>query len=238
VVPGLRITFQRGTEVRRDWRAIFDVEDFEGFHVWRWASDPNQEPRVVGTYSKVADAPRPEDDWPGVLPNSQHLVFLDRFVIDGNVYHYAVTTYDQGFDTIRGGTLGALPFDSPLPDEGCASQLRFDFLRPPPESFVPVQAVPNPYRQINCDRTDPLSTCTVRFVHMPTRGTLSIFTMAGDLVQEFQHPDDAASADPPGTLRWDTANRAGREVASGVYIYKIVDLESGKESFGRLAIIR
>lgn len=238
VVPGLRITFQRGTQVRREWRAIFGVEDFEGFHVWRWASDPNVEPRVVGTYGKLANAPRPLNAWPGAQPTSRRYTFLDGFVIDGNVYHYAVTTYDQGFDTIRGGTLGALPFDSPLPAEGCDSQLRFEFLRPPPQTFQSVQAVPNPYRQVNCDRSDPLSTCTVRFIRMPTRGTLFIFTMAGDLVREFHHPEDAASGDVPGTLRWDTANQSGNEVASGVYIYKIVDLESGRESFGRLAIIR
>ncbi len=238
IAPGVRITFRTGTLLRRGWSAVFDVEDFEGFHVWRWASDPNQEPRAVGTYSKLKDSQRPEEDWPGAMPDARRFTFLDRFVIDGNVYHYAVTTYDQGFDPIRGGSLGGVPFDSPLPDEGCPSQLRVDFLRPPPTEFEPVQAVPNPYRQIDCDPADPLSTCSVRFIRMPTRGTLLIFTLAGDLVREFNHPEDATNLDPPGTLRWDTQNSAGLEVASGMYIYRIVDLTSGQESFGRLAIIR
>jgi len=57
-------------------------------------------------------------------------------------------------------------------------------------------------------------------------------------VQEFSHPEDGNAQDPPGTLRWNTTNASGEEVASGVYIYKIVDLSSGQESFGRLAIIR
>ncbi|HZM15315.1 MAG TPA: hypothetical protein VFE28_04860 [Candidatus Krumholzibacteria bacterium] len=238
VVPGVRITFKSGARVRRGWSAVFDVEDFEGFHIWRWASDPNVEPRVVGTYSKLRDRQRPDNSWPDVEPLARRFTFLDHFVIDGNVYHYAVTTYDQGFDTVRGGSLGAIPFDSPLPDEGCPCQLRVDFLRPPPAEFQPVQAVPNPYRQVDCDQLDPQSTCTVRFIRMPPRGTLLIFTLAGDLVREFHHPADASAGDPPGTLRWDTANGAGREVASGVYIYKIVDLDSGLESFGRVAIIR
>lgn len=237
IVPGVRMTFRSGTFVRRGWSAVFDVEDFEGFHVWRWASDPNQEPRVVGTYSKVKNTQRPEGDWIAT-PDAPSFFFLDRFVIDGNVYHYALTTYDQGFDRVRGGSLGGIPFDSPFPDEGCPSQLRVDFLRPPPAEFEPVQAVPNPYRQVDCDPADPLSTCTVRFIRMPVRGTLLIFTLAGDLVREFNHPEDASDMDPPGTLRWDTQNGAGAEVASGVYIYRIVDLTSGQESFGRLAIIR
>ena len=113
-----------------------------------------------------------------------------------------------------------------------------DFLRPPPAEFQPVQAVPNPYRQVDCDQLDPQSTCTVRFIRMPQRGTLLIFTLAGDRVREFNHPADASAGDPPGTLRWDTQNAAGQAVASGVYIYKIVDLNSGLESFGRVAIIR
>ncbi len=238
IVPGVRITFRTGTLVRRGWSAVFDVEDFEGLHIWRWASDPDQEPRVVGTYNKLQDTQRPDEDWPNVEPDARRFTFLDRFVIDGNVYHYAVTTFDQGFDRIRGGSLGGIPFDSPLPDEGCPSQLRVDFLRPPPAEFEPVQAVPNPYRQVDCDLVDPQSTCSVRFIRMPMRGTLLIFTLAGDLVREFNHPEDASDMDPPGTLRWDTQNGAGAEVASGVYIYRIVDLTSGQESFGRLAIIR
>jgi hypothetical protein len=238
IVPGVRITFHTGALVRRGWSAVFDVEDFEGFHVWRWASDPNQEPRVVGTYNKLQDSQRPREDWPNVEPDARRFAFLDRFVIDGNVYHYAVTTFDQGFDRIRGGSLGGVPFDSPLQDEGCPAQLRVDFLRPPPEEFDPVQAVPNPYRQVDCIAADPLSTCSVRFIRMPTRGTLLIFTLAGDLVREFSHPEDASNMDPPGTLRWNTQNTAGQEVASGIYIYRIVDLTSGQESFGRLAIIR
>jgi hypothetical protein len=91
---------------------------------------------------------------------------------------------------------------------------------------------------VDCDLSDPISTCSVRFIRMPPRGTLFIFTLAGDLVRELNHPQDGGAQDPPGTLRWNTTNAAGAEVASGVYIFKIVDLSSGQESFGRLAIIR
>ena len=118
IVPGVRITFRRGSIVKRGWRVLFNVEDFEGFHVWRWASDPNLEPRVVGTFSKLSEAPRPEDAWPDATADARRFSFMDRFVIDGNVYHYAITTYDQGFDSIKGGSLGGVPFDSPLPTDG------------------------------------------------------------------------------------------------------------------------
>jgi hypothetical protein len=238
-VPGIRIRFQSGMVVRREWQAFFDVEDFEGWHVWRWSSDPTRPPVVVGSVSKLAGIPR-GGMWLA-NPDLSVMGFLDQFVIDGNVYHYAVTTYDQGFDRDHGGgSLGSVPFDSPLPPalsptEPGPTQLRVDFRRPPPPEFTPVQAVPNPFRESLCDPADRATTCTVRFIHLPPKGILRIFTLAGDLVRDF---DIASGVDEVGTLRWDTNNGAGSSVASGVYIYQIVDLTSGQESFGRLAIIR
>ncbi len=242
-VAGLRITFQNGLRVRKGWSAVFDIEDFDGFHVWRWLSDPTLEARAVATYNKIANSRRPRGDWPVASPTGRTFTFLDRFVIDGNVYHYAVQSFDRGFNRGNGSTSNAGPFFGPLPPAGGlnepgATQIRVDFLRPPPGQFSPVQAVPNPYRQSECDPTDFATTCTVRFINLPPRGTLLVYTISGDLVRTFEHPEDRVSGDAPGTLRWDTTNGAGQEIASGMYIFKIIDLESGEESFGRLGIIR
>jgi len=57
--------------------------------------------------------------------------------------------------------------------------------------------------------------------------------VAGDLVLQ---RDQLSSTE--GTIQWDTRNQSGEKVASGVYIYKIVDIDSGQQSYGRLAIIR
>jgi hypothetical protein len=271
VVPGIRIQFPSGLRVGKGWTAVFDVEDFEGFTVWRWGSNPTLSNAVAkATYSKVTAFDRPQeerhphpvDGWPGATPFSTRYTFLDRSVINGATYHYAVTTFDQGFNRISGGSAGATPFHSspwepvcptnPSSGAGCMppppsatdlgpTVLRVEFLRPPPDSFMAVNAYPNPYRQRDCDSRraqDPDLHCNVFFENMPPRGRLFIYTMAGDLVVRFNHPDDQNRDDPRGVLRWNTENGRGSQVASGVYIYKIVDLASGQESFGRLAIIR
>ncbi|UCE03874.1 MAG: hypothetical protein JSW67_06730 [Candidatus Latescibacterota bacterium] len=125
VVPGVRIIFSSGQLVRKGSSAVFDVEDFDGFHVWRWLSDPTQTPLVVGTYSKVRGffdpetAPRPSDAWPNATPFSGTYTLLDRFVFDGNVYHYAITTFDQGFRPETGEPASAGPFDSLPWDPAC-----------------------------------------------------------------------------------------------------------------------
>ncbi|MFQ5600608.1 MAG: hypothetical protein ACE5G2_08640 [Candidatus Krumholzibacteriia bacterium] len=240
VVPGVRITFQSGFLVWKDSTAVFDVEDFEGYHVWRWGSDPTLSPIVVGSYGKLADVPRPDGFWPGAAPLARRFTFVDNFVIDGITYHYAVTSFDQGFDRERGGTATAMPFDSRRPPATSRTQLgetqiRVDFLRPPPEEFLPVVAFPNPFRDSECDPQREVETCRVFFKNLPPRGRLLIYTVAGDLVEEIEHPSDGNAS---GTLQWDTTNAAGKKVASGVYIFKIIDLVSGEESFGRLAIIR
>jgi hypothetical protein len=66
----------------------------------------------------------------------------------------------------------------------------------------------------------------VRFSGFLQGTTLRIYTVAGDLVREV-NPEDV----------WDTANAAGEQVVSGVYIYagRAID---GSDFKGRLVIVR
>lgn len=243
IVAGVRLRLRAGDEVRREDSAFFDVEDWEGFHVWRWGGDPTSPNyAAVGEYSKLRGTASPDTlAWRGVRPSSTRIVFLDTNVFDGFIYHYAISTYDQGFRRATSGQDLAVKFDSPLelatttPDGVVLglTQVRVEFRREPPDSFEPIAAVPNPFRD---DSVDPAreETTKVSFINAPPKGTLYIFTLAGDLVFQREHNLPAV-----GTIDWDTKNQTSHEkVASGVYIYKIVDLVSGEQSYGRLAIIR
>jgi len=241
VLAGLRIRFRAGDPVRSLDQARFDVEDFEGWHVWRWGGDPTALTyEAVGEYSKLAGTADGPLAWPGVVPGSRRLVFVDTDVFDGFVYHYAVTTFDQGFRRSQPGDWGR-KYDSPLEPahrDGSGqlvlgpTQFRVEYRKQPPNQFVPIVAVPNPFRDSAIDPARQ-ETQKVSFVNAPPRGTLYIFTLAGDLVFQRDHTLPAI-----GTIDWDTRNQSRLPVASGVYIYKIVDLVSGEQSYGRLAIIR
>jgi hypothetical protein len=245
VVAGVRIRFDSGAVVYRNAAARFDVQSFDGYHVWRWTSNPATDPKAWGAYSRATATPHPPDQhcprngscWPDATPQSATYRFIDENVFDALTYHYAVTAFDQGFRTNSGSTLG-VNFDSPLPaattGQRGETQLRVEYRLDPPDEFRAVVAFPNPYRQVECDQvTDPEGTCNVHFKNLPARSRLVIYTLAGDLVQEIEHDDSVT-----GTISWNTRNGKNNEVASGVYIYKIIDLGSGQESFGRLAIIR
>jgi hypothetical protein len=250
-LAGLRIRFRVNDPVHTPETptgetdaARFEVEDFEGWHIWRWGGDPTScVYNAMGEFTKLirpGESQSPPTGWPGVVPSSRRITFVDRDVFDGFVYHYAVTTYDQGFRRTIGGDL-ALKFDSPVEpahyDQGGQlvlgpTQLRIEFRQPPPATFEPVAAFPNPFRDAAIDPSRPESQ-KVTFVNVPPRGTLYIFTLAGDIVFQRDH-----SLPTIGTVDWDTRNQSGERVASGVFIYKIVDLVSGEHSYGRLAIIR
>jgi len=245
VTAGLRLRVAGGLAVRNVFRSALTVEDFEGYIVWRWLSDPSLEPQAWGRFNRRTgkfSPPKPPagvfDAWPGTTVNSTVARFRDGANFDGLTYHYAVTAFDLGFKPRSGQTYGFVlssPLESadPMTGELGPTQVAVQYRLESPANFTAVVAYPNPYRQSECSMLDRGGTCQVHFKNVPQRSQLFIYTLAGDLVKEIRNDNNG-----PGTLSWDTRNGAGEEVASGVYIYKVADLTSGEESYGRLAVIR
>lgn len=251
-LPGVRIRFQAGTRLPKNQVLKCWVEDFEGWHIWRWRADPSSaNVLAVDEYAKNVDwrlqprwlvCPNPASPACQSIDPSLRLVsFLDTDVQNGFLYYYAITVFDEGFDPGRGKNY-ARKFESQSIDQLRArgskgsyvlspTQIRVDYRTPPPQVFRPIAAVPNPFREAANDGTRESQ--LVQFVNAPPKGTLYIYTIAGDLVLERDH--DLSEI---GVITWDTRNGAGQKVASGVYIYKIVDRVSGEQSYGRMCIIR
>jgi hypothetical protein len=239
-VAGIRVSFTPGAAIRAENAVQFDMEDFEGWHVWRWGADPTSPEYIAaGEASKLALTGSPGGAW-SASADGQTIRFLDQNVFNGFLYHYAITTYDQGFHRKK-GTVLAVKFDSPLHlatrnADGSvtlgSTQIQVPYNQVPPQTFTPITASPNPFRESDTRPNAP-ETAAVTFFNAPRQGTLYVWTVAGDLIWQRDQP---ANAD--GTIHWDTRNQSGEKVASGVYIYKIVDAGSGRQSYGRLAIIR
>jgi hypothetical protein len=70
----------------------------------------------------------------------------------------------------------------------------------------------------------------IRFVNVPTQCMIKIFTVAGDLVWEYDHNGG-------GNVEWDVTNRNSYPVTSGVYVYKL-EAPSGESVYGRIVVIR
>jgi hypothetical protein len=113
-----------------------------------------------------------------------------------------------------------------------------------------VCVVPNPYRATAewdlVPREEDPSGTKVTFMNLPrTRGTIRIYSLAGDLVRELPF-DGSAPADlqfgkdavyqGTGSVPWNLISRNGQKIVSGIYLFS-VDTELGKE-VGKFVIIR
>jgi hypothetical protein len=83
------------------------------------------------------------------------------------------------------------------------------------------------------------------FVNLPSRATIRIFTLDGDLVRQIDHIDPAVvqegdakapTTDYSSRAYWDLITRNTQAAVSGIYIYR-VDSELGSQ-VGKLVIIK
>lgn len=183
--------------------------------------------------------------------------FTDHDVFNGFAYFYAVTATD--FATREG------PQGPVVIGEGNESdpQGNFEFATPRfaaqtaqarDRDGQDIFVFPNPattaslaeFSQFHPNAEDPTGV-RVMFANLPrSRTTISIFTLAGDLVQTIDH--DGTRADCPdasgfdncgGAAYWNLVSRRGQEVVSGIYLYAV---EAADPAFdrviGRFVIIR
>lgn len=113
-----------------------------------------------------------------------------------------------------------------------------------------VFVVPNPYKggaqwDLVPREEDPSGT-KVTFMSLPrVKGTIRVYSLAGDLVRELpfdgRPPTDLQYGKDPvsnatGSVSWNLISRNGQRIVSGVYLYS-VDTELGRE-IGKFVIIR
>lgn len=121
---------------------------------------------------------------------------------------------------------------------------------------------PNPYRvRASWDGPGAYERA-LWFSHLPARCTITIFTLAGDLVDRIEH--DAASyrgednalmaerwqqvtagGDEPvpflfsgGEHAWDLVSRHDQAIATGLYLFTVEDHATGKVEIGKFAVIK
>jgi len=99
----------------------------------------------------------------------------------------------------------------------------------PTPNLEHVGVVPNPYRAQ--EAWDQPGAHEIHFINLPVKATIKIYTVSGDLVTTLTHDDPVHDFE-----RWNLKNQAGRDVASGIYMYRI---ESASLSFqNRFIVVR
>ncbi|MBN1426275.1 hypothetical protein JXA88_17125 [Candidatus Fermentibacteria bacterium] len=214
--------------------------DFQGYNIWR--TEDGQAWTLAASYD-LPDTIGLNLGWPppaneGSANENEYVYgYVDEGLMNGARLHYVVTAFDDGdngdginteaWDAYHDGT-GVLESDrspalqqavvpgAPAVVEGCVDS---------------VYVVPNPYRGSSMlDRWGQDGRGMVEFRGLPPQCDITIYTLAGDLVRKLRHADGLSWE------AWDLRNWHLREVAGGIYVYRV---SSGKNEYiGRFLVIR
>jgi hypothetical protein len=185
---------------------------FHGFH---------QNRRADGTY--VVDYPpgAPQDTC------SNCWVFADGGSLSGFRHEYAVTAID---------TMVVVNSDFYETAIDSSEIVRLLPGSPPRDNLEEVAVVPNPYK-VRAEWEPGDGSRLLRFIRVPDKATVRIFTSSGDFIRELKSNMLASPGGVIGDVPWDLKNDSGRTVVSGIYLYQI-ETENGRTRRGKFVIIK
>ena len=184
-------------------------------------------------------------------------IFEDTDVVDGLEYTYSIVAYDMGvepptnvtYEPIGNGQfIEVLDTNYSNPDQWASPEgyanienskgttvLDRNFVQvypgvQPQDNLDNVSVVPNPYISRSGYKENEFIR-QIRFTNLPGQCTISIFTVTGEFVHEFDHESSTS-----GNAWWDMRTVNNQEVAPGLYIYHVKS--SNDEKIGKFAVIR
>jgi len=174
--------------------------------------------------------------------------FVNDNLLNGwpDKYWYSITAYDEGNPKNNLPSLESSILENKTYAIPGTPQQQGD-------KKLPVSVFPNPYRaQALWDGTGDREKM-IWFINLPARAQVRIYTLAGDVVDEFEH-DGANYAGQDvelmagrigdntilagGMHAWDLISTYDQAVATGLYFYSVEDLDSGELQTGKFVIIK
>jgi hypothetical protein len=248
------LTWKNNAESSRD--PLTGQQDFDGYAIYRSTrkdAGGNTLWDTLAVYAKSID-PKQDSLWIGrpflkswpppktFLNGDSVYYYNDPGLPNGMIYTYAVTAFDRG-DT----SLGIGRLENQI-GAGKPSTTVYMANSPPAGDVSRVRVVPNPFvgsSQFN--NPNPIETNPwvnrVRFINLPPDATISIFTLAGDLVKTihagevvYVNRDATVTGNFSGIAEWDLTTKNNQETVSGLYIY-VVESSVGSTT-GKFVIMR
>jgi hypothetical protein len=218
--------------------------NFEAYRVWRseHPNHPDDSFTLLAQYDDSLETVKWEYD-----TGLRH-TFVDSNLVRGKTYVYAVTSKSIPNIAVipnpNGGndTVTVNPLESSKQINATVVQLPFAVSN----DLGKVSVVPNPYRTdfdytLESGGWEGLSSQwretyrLIKFINLPPKCKIRIFTLSGDLVREVDH-DGTTEAYPRGDHDVSLLSESNRALASGIYIFT-VESEFGTQT-GKFVIIR
>jgi len=212
------------------YRADSSVKPFEGYRVYKSTRSRNGPWTLLAEFDDSADV---------IGPNTGLAYeFTDVGLLNNLDYFYTATSFSKP-DTVIG-----------FPSQESGRNLNAARVVPgpnPPQSVGGVAVVPNPYRgDIQYYAFDPPwekpagqrtrwmeQDRRIQFINLPERCTVTIYTLAGDLVNTIHHADPTR-----GYEDWNLTSSVGQAISSGIYLFTAEDLNTGQVQVGKFVIIK
>ena len=102
----------------------------------------------------------------------------------------------------------------------------------PADNIDNVMVVPNPYI-VHSEFNETEYKKRIRFTHLPSVCTITIFTISGEKVRELSHNDSKT-----GNMWWDLRSYNNQEIAPGLYIYTVQAPGIKEPQIGKFAVVR
>ncbi len=218
---------------------------FEGYRLYR-SEDPAGTAKsfvMLGQWDMIdGGGPRFEYD------TGIETTFIDENLKTGKTYWYSVTSfgipdvhvmdYVDWDGSIKVETLATKSMESSV----LASRKRIKMPFSVSNELNKVLVVPNPYR-VDEEYTFEMggyeglakvwneNKRLLKFIHLPPKCTIRIFTLSGDIITTLYHEDAVR-----GELDWNLLSESNRTIASGVYVFT-VESEYGTQ-MGKFVVIR
>jgi hypothetical protein len=176
----------------------------------------------------------------GVDGGRQYYQYIDFSMHLGRPYFYSVTALDHDYDDsgrLREGKIGDPSSSFRYVEPASYAQPAWSY------DEGKVYVVPNPATRqslaawtLEPNNDDPTGV-KVEFRNVPrSRGTVRVYTLAGDLVVELPFE---GSVEQGGTVKWDLVSRNGQDVASGIYLFSVETDDKAFDRFiGKFVVIR
>ena len=266
--PNVRIELEEGkASIYWDKTAEFSVdrvsgeEDFEGYRIYssQLGDQQSDKPRLIREFDIPGNQIAFDTGFEEVALNEPETFEGDtteywyRYELDGLLsgwqYQLSVTAFDGGSSTFDIGSLES---------STTANSVRIFPGSPVNENFdsnskeYKVGVYPNPYRiNASWDGSNE-DTRKLNFYNLPAEAEIRIYTVAGDIVAELEHNSATYNGDitwfdnfsdnpriiAGGEHAWDLQSDANQILSTGLYLFTVKDLDSGRVQTGKLLIIK
>jgi len=273
VIPGDgKVTLRWDQRAEESIDLISKLHDFEGFRIYRsFLGDDRSPDGILNNmqlirefdlkdklfYDTGLDSIRLDTPIEEIAINPENgildtILYTYELEIDnlhnGWQYAFAITAFDSGDQKINLPSLES-------------SKLQNSVIVVPGTPPMPAQekrkvgVYPNPYRgNALWDGTFERERKIV-FFNLPPRCEVRIYTLAGDMVDQFTHestsydgkdikwfrefsPTDRATVFSGGEHAWDLVTSNDQALATGLYLFTVKDLESGEIFKGKFVVIK